>query len=98
VRIDDRVVDERMTIGEFASRCGLSAKVLRSYADVGLLVPTTVDAKTGYRYYEAGQLREAEIIRLLRRAGVPLAEIGRFLKEASVRTSTGGSAASPPRS
>jgi DNA-binding transcriptional MerR regulator len=31
-----------MTIGELASRCGLSPKVLRSYADAGVLVPAVV--------------------------------------------------------
>lgn len=27
-----------MTIGDFSSRCGLSPKVLRAYADAGVLV------------------------------------------------------------
>ncbi len=68
-----------MTIGEFSSRCGLSPKVLRSYAEVGVLVPAAVDSESGYRYYEPGQLEQAETVRLLRRAGVSLADIGRFL-------------------
>ena len=37
-------------IGEFSARSGLSAKVLRSYAAAGLLVPAAVDPWTGYRY------------------------------------------------
>jgi len=68
-----------MTIGEFSKRCGLSQKVLRSYAEVGVLAPATVDAESGYRYYERGQLDQAVTVRLLRRAGVSLADIGRFL-------------------
>jgi PPM family protein phosphatase len=73
-------VDELLAIGEFSARCGLSAKVLRSYAAAGLLVPAAVDPWTGYRYYAPGQLPEAGLILLLRRAGVPLSEIAAFLR------------------
>jgi protein phosphatase len=48
-----------MSIGEFSSRCGLSPKVLRSYAEAGVLDPSAVDPATGYRYYDAAQLEEA---------------------------------------
>ena len=72
-------VDEMMTIGEFASRCGLSPKVLRKYAEAGVLVPTVIDGTSGYRYYGVDQLDQAYIVRLLRRAGVGLGDIGRFL-------------------
>ncbi|MCA1703646.1 MAG: GNAT family N-acetyltransferase [Actinobacteria bacterium] len=76
---------ELLTIGEFARRCGLSAKVLRTYvyAELGVLVPTVVDTTSGYRYYDAAQVREAEIVRLLRRAGVAVADIGSFLADPS---------------
>lgn len=40
-----------MTIGEFSQRSGLSPKVLRTYAEVGVLVPATIDEASGYRYY-----------------------------------------------
>ncbi len=36
-------MDGLMMIGEFAGRCGLSAKVLRAYADLGVLVPSSAD-------------------------------------------------------
>ncbi len=72
-----------MTIGEFAARCGLSAKVLRSYADFGVLVPTSVDPASGYRYYDVNQLEEAAVVALLRRAGVPVADIAEFLTNPS---------------
>ena len=68
-----------MTIGEFASRCGLSPKVLRKYAEAGVLVPADVDPTSGYRYYDVDQLDQAYTVRLLRRAGVGLGDIGRFL-------------------
>ena len=74
-------MDELLAIGEFSARSGLSAKVLRSYAAAGLLVPTAVDPWTGYRYYAPGQLPEAGLILLLRQAGVPLSEIAAFLRD-----------------
>ena len=74
-------MDELLAIGEFSARSGLSAKVLRSYAAAGLLVPAAVDPWTGYRYYAPGQLPEAGLILLLRRAGVPLSEIAAFLRD-----------------
>ena len=74
-------MDELLAIGEFSARSGLSAKVLRSYAAAGLLVPAAVDPWTGYRYYAPGQLPEAGLILLLRRAGVPLSEIATFLRD-----------------
>ena len=72
-----------MTIGEFSGRSGLSAKVLRSYADLGVLVPSAVDPASGYRYYDPDQLDDAVIVALLRRAGIPVADIGRFLADPS---------------
>jgi DNA-binding transcriptional MerR regulator len=77
------VVDDMITIGDFSSRCGLSPKVLRTYAEAGVLVPALVDRSSGYRYYELAQLEQADTVRLLRRAGVGLADIGQFLAEPS---------------
>jgi PPM family protein phosphatase len=74
-------VDELLAIGEFAARSGLSAKVLRSYAAAGLLVPAAVDPWSGYRYYAPGQLPEARLILLLRQAAVPVSEIAAFLQD-----------------
>lgn len=72
-----------MTIGEFSGRTGLSAKVLRSYAELDVLVPCAVDPASGYRYYDARQLDDAAIVTLLRRAGVAVADIGQFLADPS---------------
>lgn len=70
---------ELLSIGAFSAQCGLSPKVLRTYASAGLLVPAAVDRWSGYRYYAPGQVEQARTIGLLRRAGVPLAEIVAFL-------------------
>ena len=77
------VVDDMITIGDFSSRCGLSPKVLRTYAEAGVLVPAAVDPASGYRYYELAQLEQAATVRRLRRAGVGLADISQFLAEPS---------------
>jgi len=74
-------VEELLSIGEFAARCGLSAKMLRSYAAAGLLVPAAVDGSSGYRYYSTGQLDQARIIALLRRAEIAVDDIAMFLHD-----------------
>lgn len=70
-----------MPIGEFSDRSGLSPKQLRTYAASGLLVPAAVDSVSGYRFYAPGQLRDARLIEVLRRAGVPLADIDSMLRQ-----------------
>ena len=74
-------MSELLAIGEFSARCGLSAKVLRTYAAEGLLVPAAVDAWSGYRYYARHQLPTARLILQLRRAGIALREIREFLQD-----------------
>jgi DNA-binding transcriptional MerR regulator/GNAT superfamily N-acetyltransferase len=64
---------------EFSAATGLSLKALRLYDERGLLVPARVDATTGYRRYAEDQIASAGRIALLRRAGIGLADIARFL-------------------
>jgi PPM family protein phosphatase len=77
--VQARAVDDLLTIGEFSERCGLSPKMLRTYAATGLLVPAGVDRFTGYRYYAPSQAGQARAIGLLRQAGRPLRDIASFL-------------------
>jgi DNA-binding transcriptional MerR regulator len=77
-------VDE-MGIGEFARRSRLSAKALRLYDELGLLLPARVDEDSGYRFYEPGQLGPARLIVALRQLQVPLAEIKEILTLEPVR-------------
>ncbi len=51
-----------------------------------MLVPAVVDDSSGYRHYEPAQLAQAEIVRLLRRAGVAVSDIGRFVASPVDRT------------
>jgi DNA-binding transcriptional MerR regulator len=64
-----------VSIGEFSRLSRLSAKALRLYDELGLLVPAHVDAETGYRWYAVTQLDHARLVASLRRAEVPLARI-----------------------
>lgn len=74
-------MSELLPIGEFSAQCGLSVKVLRTYAAEGLLVPAAVDAWSGYRYYARHQLPTAQLILQLRQAGIALREIREFLQD-----------------
>lgn len=67
--------DDLMPIGMFSRATLLSVKALRSYHELGLLVPTRIDPGTGYRSYAVSQLPDAEAIRRLRDLDVPLADI-----------------------
>lgn len=78
------VMEDLMPIGEFAAASRLSQKALRLYGENGLLPPTWVDPETGYRYYRPEQLRIATLIALLRRAGMPLADVRAFLRDPTV--------------
>jgi DNA-binding transcriptional MerR regulator len=77
-------MENLLSIGEFASASRLSQKALRLYGENGLLAPAWVDPDSGYRYYRLDQLRDATMIALLRRTGMPLAEIRAFLRDPTV--------------
>jgi DNA-binding transcriptional MerR regulator len=72
---------EQLSIGEFGRRSRLSAKALRLYDELGLVVPASVDPDTGYRSYAVEQVGQARYVALLRQLGVPLAEIKAILAQ-----------------
>jgi DNA-binding transcriptional MerR regulator len=67
--------DPTLTIGAFARRSRLSVKALRLYESHGVLEPDTVDDSSGYRRYRENQLRDARLVRLLRRLDMPMTEV-----------------------
>lgn len=71
--------EEFLTIGVFARASGLTPSALRFYDDCGLLVPASIDAKSGYRYYTRAQSNRANIIRQLRDIGMPLDRVSAAL-------------------
>jgi DNA-binding transcriptional MerR regulator/effector-binding domain-containing protein len=64
-----------LTVGDFSRATHLSIKTLRHYHQVGLLEPETVNPDTGYRYYAAGQIPAAQVIRRLRDLQMPVADV-----------------------
>jgi DNA-binding transcriptional MerR regulator len=72
---------ERMTIGAFARLAGLTAKALRHYDAIGLLVPAEVDRQTAYRTYSASQVERGRAIRRLRDLGLPLEDVRAVLDD-----------------
>jgi DNA-binding transcriptional MerR regulator len=66
---------EYIPITAFARICGVSAKTLRFYGDIGLFRPAFVDPRTRYRFYLQEQLRDFSQIQSMRDCGASLAEI-----------------------
>ncbi|MBE6161764.1 MAG: MerR family transcriptional regulator [Firmicutes bacterium] len=62
-------------IGEFSKIVDLSVKTLRYYDAVGILCPGKIDEFTGYRYYNEENIKEAELIKLLKSVNFSLEEI-----------------------
>lgn len=55
-----------LTIGEFSNICRVSAKTLRYYAEIGLILPDEVNPENGYRYYSISQLENMLLINRLK--------------------------------
>ncbi|ROR73239.1 MerR family transcriptional regulator [Bogoriella caseilytica] len=68
-----------LSIGELARASGLSISALRFYDRQGLLRPAEVSAHSGYRWYAAAQIEEAQLLAALRTLGLPLAEMAAVL-------------------
>jgi DNA-binding transcriptional MerR regulator len=71
------------SIGDFSKITGLTVKTLRYYHEQGLLVPTSVDEQTGYRYYDRGKIETARIITHLRNLDLSIDEVRQILRSAS---------------
>ena len=69
-----------LTIGEFARLAGVSARMLRHYDALGLLVPTHVDPFTGYRRYDPALLPSAHQLVALKELGFSLDQVGELLR------------------
>lgn len=64
-----------LTIGEFSNICRVSAKTLRYYAEIGLILPDEVNPENGYRYYSINQLEKMLLINRLKDYCFTLEEI-----------------------
>jgi len=69
------------SIGEFSKVTGLSVKTLRFYHEQGILVPSSVDDTSGYRFYDDSKIEKARVIVQLRAMEFSLEDIGAVLGE-----------------
>lgn len=69
------------SIGEFSQVTGLSVKTLRFYHEKGILIPTSVNQTTGYRFYDAGKIEKARVIMRLRQMEFSIEDIATVLGE-----------------
>jgi len=68
-------------IGEFSQVTGLSVKTLRFYHEKGILIPSSVDEATGYRFYDASKVEKARIIMRLRQMEFSIEDVAAVLGE-----------------
>lgn len=68
------------SIGEFSQITGLSVKTLRFYHEKGVLIPTSIDDATGYRFYDASKIEKARIIMRLRQMEFSIEDIAKVLE------------------
>ncbi|MEW2291232.1 TioE family transcriptional regulator [Streptomyces sp. NPDC006743] len=73
-------------IGPLARKLGIRPATLRAWEQAGLVRPRR-DPRTGYRVYDAADVRDALLARQLRRGGCPLEQIARLI--AQVRAAGG---------
>lgn len=69
-----------LTIGEFSNICKVSAKTLRYYAEIGLILPEEINPENGYRYYSVNQLEKMLFINRLKTYQFSLEEIKTILE------------------
>lgn len=79
------------TIGELAHQLRVTPATLRNWEDAGILTPAR-DPATGFRRYDANDVRDAELAHLLRRGGYLLDHIATVIQQ--VRTAGGTEALS----
>ncbi|WP_084634477.1 MerR family transcriptional regulator [Propionicicella superfundia] len=76
----DRNDDSLLRIGAFSTMSRISVRMLRHYQEHGVLIPARVDPFSGYRYYRAEQLADANLAVQLRDAGFSVEKIAQLLE------------------
>lgn len=69
------------SIGEFSRLSVLTVKTLRHYHEKGLLIPSVIDERSGYRLYDRANLERARIIVVLKKLEFSLDDIAQILEE-----------------
>lgn len=68
-----------LTIGEVSKIKRVSAKSLRYYEKLGILIPAYTNMETGYRYYTVEQLLIIELIHICIELGIPLKNFQKYI-------------------
>ena len=71
------------SIGEAGRICKVSAKTLRFYDKIGVLVPDYVSKENGYRYYYKSSLLKIPIIKYYKQMGFKLEEMSDLIQRAT---------------
>ena len=71
---------KRLTIGQMAKLNHISTQTLRYYDRIGLLKPSELDDKNGYRYYDITQCAVLDTITHLKALNLPLQQIKSYLE------------------
>lgn len=69
------------TIGQFSRICQISAKALRHYEKLGLLLPIRVDQENQYRYYSQEQIDAVKSITFMKDLGIPLKTVKQIIEQ-----------------
>lgn len=72
--------EDLFQIGEVAALFSISRKMLLNYVNHNLIVPTVIDFQTGYRYFDSYTIARIQLILDLRRTGMTISDIGKYLK------------------
>lgn len=88
-RVDCASDPSASSISEVAERTGLSRDTLRWYESEGL-IPRIPRSGTGIRRYDADSLRIIDLIVRLRRTGMPVADMRRFVDMVGAGAATHG--------
>ena len=72
--------NEYLTTGQFAKLCGIPKHILFHYDQIKLFRPELIK-ENGYRYYSFRQLDTFSIISALKKLGMPLKEIKKYMDE-----------------
>lgn len=73
-----------LTIGQMSDLNCVSEKTLRLYHEKGLLIPTRIEERTGYRYYSVDQCATLDMIQQLKALGFSLNRIQDIKSKGSV--------------
>lgn len=72
-------MQQLFSIGEMSKLFQLKTSAIRYYCDIGLLIPTKIDTKTGYRYFSTTHFEQLNTIKYLQALGLALDDIRTFL-------------------